>query len=206
MKKGTVILLNGTSSSGKSTIAEALQAVMDEPYLHTGIDHYLARLPKNLIVYSDGQTPSSAEGWLTVFKDRHLVDVILGPLGLRLIKGMYQAIAAFASAGNAVIVDDVIYDPRILSAAVNALRTIPVFFVGVQCPLDVAESRERARGDRAPGGARTFYNAVHAHKVYDFEVDTSLATPMECAVQIKEAMLNGVPWTAFNQLDEQIHA
>jgi chloramphenicol 3-O phosphotransferase len=30
---GTIILLNGTSSAGKSTIAKAVQEVMDEPYL-----------------------------------------------------------------------------------------------------------------------------------------------------------------------------
>lgn len=40
MKPGSIVLNNGTSSAGKSTLARALQEAMDEPYLHTGIDHF----------------------------------------------------------------------------------------------------------------------------------------------------------------------
>jgi chloramphenicol 3-O-phosphotransferase len=40
VNKGKIILLNGTSSSGKSTLAEALQSVLDEPYLHIDGDFF----------------------------------------------------------------------------------------------------------------------------------------------------------------------
>ena len=42
MQSGQVILLNGTSSAGKSTLAKQLQEILPQPYLHTGIDHFLA--------------------------------------------------------------------------------------------------------------------------------------------------------------------
>ena len=200
VRPGNIIFLNGTSSSGKSTIAQALQSVMAEPYLHTGIDHFLERLPKDLNVYANDHAASTADGWLAVFRDHTLVKVKVGPLGLQLIAGMYHAIAAFAAAGNHTILDDVIYDRRILRAAVTTLSASDVLFVGIRCPLDVAESRERARGDRAKGGARTFYEQVHADKVYDLEVDSSVATPEECALQIKEAIQEGVPRAAFRRL------
>ena len=45
MAAGNVVVLNGTSSSGKSSVARALQARMPTPYLHTGVDHFLSRLP-----------------------------------------------------------------------------------------------------------------------------------------------------------------
>ena len=41
-----IIILNGTSSAGKSTLAKALQAKLDTPYLHAGIDNYIFMLPK----------------------------------------------------------------------------------------------------------------------------------------------------------------
>lgn len=54
MGGGNIILLNGTSSAGKTTIAQAIQEVMEAPYLHMGIDQFLIEhLPKGLIVYSD---------------------------------------------------------------------------------------------------------------------------------------------------------
>jgi len=33
-----IIYLNGPSSSGKTTLAKALQDVFEEPFLHVGID------------------------------------------------------------------------------------------------------------------------------------------------------------------------
>jgi chloramphenicol 3-O phosphotransferase len=201
MEQGSIIFLNGTSSSGKTTIAQAFQEVMETPYLHTGIDQFLIeRLPRRLIVYSDGVDPATAEGWLAVFRDETLSQVRIGPLGYRWIKGMYRAIAVLAEEGLNVIVDDVIYDQRVLRAAVQILPSQQVFFIGVRCPLEVAEAREQARGLREKGGARTFFNLVHEHGIYDLEVDSAKYRPMECAMLIKEGLQAKPSPSAFSQL------
>jgi chloramphenicol 3-O phosphotransferase len=36
---GKIILINGASSSGKSTLARAVQRQLDEPFWHRSIDH-----------------------------------------------------------------------------------------------------------------------------------------------------------------------
>ena len=201
MSQGNIILLNGTSSSGKTTIARALQEVMETPYLHTGIDQFLIeRLPKRLIVYSDGIHPATAEGWLAVFRDEALSQVRIGPIGYQWITGMYRAIAALAEEGLNVIIDDVIYDRRVLKAAVRTLPAQRVFFVGIRCPLEVAEGREQARGSRAKGGARTFYDLVHLHGIYDLEVDSVNYSPIECAIKIKSGLQAKPTPSAFSQL------
>lgn len=82
-----------------------------------------------------------------------------------------------------VIVDDVIHDRRVLAAAVEALRDPPVLFAGLRVPREIAGRRER--GDRGPGGAAAFYGLVHAHGVYNLELDTAAADPMRCALRIK---------------------
>ncbi len=205
MEPGNIVLLNGTSSAGKSSMARALQAMMDLPYLHTGIDHFLERVPPGFIVASDGVHPAEAEGLLAVIgAGPRLVEVRIGPAGLRLLAGMYAAIAALARAGNHVVVDDVIHDRRVLRAMVGALRDLPVLFVGVRLPLEVAEQRERDRGDRLPGGARAFYDHVHAHGVYDLDLDATTATPEACAAQIKAALEAGHPRTALARLAERM--
>jgi len=199
--QGNIILLNGTSSSGKTTIAQALQEVMETPYLHTGIDQFLIeRLPERLIVYGDGTDPVTAEGWLAVFRGGALSHVHIGSLGLQWIKGMYRAIAALAADGLDVIVDDVIYDQRVLKAAVQILPAQQVLFVGVHCPLEVAEGREQARGMRTRGGARTFFHLVHSHGIYDLQVDSAKYSPMECALQIKAGLEARPTPSAFSQL------
>ena len=200
MSQGQIIFLNGTSSSGKSTIAKALLDVMDEPYLHTGIDHFLERYPDRMITYSDGVDPAHAEGWLAVFRDDTLIEVRIGPAGYRMIAGMYRAIAALAEAGLNVVVDDVMYDPHVLEEAVATLHEYDVFFVGVRCALDVAERRERERGDRAKGGARAFHYLVHRHAIYDLEIDSAQLSAEECAAHIKRALRARSTPHAFAQL------
>lgn len=85
---GTVIFLNGGSSSGKTRIAKALQESLDGYYLHTGIDHYMERLPAKFDVISDGSGAQSAEGFLLVFPGggRQIGELRPGPTGFRLLE------------------------------------------------------------------------------------------------------------------------
>lgn len=200
MTTGNIVLLNGTSSSGKSTLARALQNLLGQPYFHLDLDIFQQTWPPGFLTYSDGENPASADGLLAVFREEALVEIRIGPAGFRHMDGMFRAVAGWASAGDNLIVDGVIYHPQILGAAVQTLHTFPVLFVGIRCPLDVAEGREQTRGNRARGGARTFHDLVHAHGIYDLEVDTSLATPSKCAQIVKAAIDNDHPRTAFQQL------
>jgi chloramphenicol 3-O phosphotransferase len=54
----------------------------------------------------------------------------------------------------------------------------------VHCPLAIAEQRERERGDRLVGTVRGQHVLVHTFRKYDADVDTSVATPQECAEAI----------------------
>ena len=220
MDQGNVVLLNGTSSAGKSSIAKALQEIMETPYLHMGIDHFLSSVPPtaSLVTDVDGQVTTDFfqvvyEGRTTAsiaavqrgeaeYPDGVLAEVRIGPGGRKLLAGMYRSIAALAAAGIDVIVDDVLHDRRVLLAAVEALRDAPVLFVGLRLPRELAERRERERGDRGPGGAVAFYDLVHAHGVYDLELDTATASPMECALRIKRALQDGHPRWTFRALAE----
>jgi chloramphenicol 3-O phosphotransferase len=206
MRQGNIIFLNGTSSSGKTVISKTLQEIMDEYYIHTGLDHYLERIPERMNVLSDGNNPSSADGFLWVVPegDKRVSEIRIGPGGFRVLKGMYHAAAALASTGNDLILDDVIFDAEVLQEAVNTLHTFKVLFVGVRCPLEVAEKRERERGDRMVGLVKSDYDRVHTHGIYDFEVDTSTLSPMECAIQIKNRLLYGPQPDAFRRLHDKM--
>lgn len=53
-----------------------------------------------------------------------------------------------------------LYGRRVLARAVGALHQLPVLYVCVRCPIEVAEARELTRGDQPPGGARVFQVAL----------------------------------------------
>jgi chloramphenicol 3-O phosphotransferase len=176
----TIILLNGVGSSGKSSIAKALQTIAAEPFLHVQMDVFMEMLPEALQDHPDGFS------YETVHEDGKPAMVIrTGPAGRRALQGMRYAIAAMAAQGNNLIIDDVLCAGE-MPEYVKLLSDFDLHLVGVFAPLDILEERERRRGDRLIGLARWQYGRVHKDASYDLEIDTSTATPLECAKHIRE--------------------
>ena len=153
--RGKIILLNGASSSGKSTLAAALQNALEEPFWHYSIDHLLAAgtLPKDRI-------------------DRgHFRWNDLRP---RFFAGFHASLPALAAAGNNLVVEHIIETKEWIDRLVNLLQGSDVFFVGVHCPLEELERREYARGDRRIGEAKADFETTHRFCEYDMEVRSTL--------------------------------
>ncbi|MBN8889440.1 MAG: chloramphenicol phosphotransferase [Rhodospirillales bacterium 70-18] len=170
-----IILLNGVGSAGKSSIAKALQVIAQAPLLHVQMDAFLEMLPAAYLDHPDGLsfTTQDAQGYPEVV-------IHSGPVLQRLMRGMRHAIAAMAAQGNDMIVDEVLFGSQ-MAEYERLLAGFQLFRVGVFAPLELLEARERSRGDRLIGLARWQYPRVHAGQTYDLEVDTSTATPAECA-------------------------
>jgi chloramphenicol 3-O phosphotransferase len=165
-----VIVLNGSSSSGKTGIARCLQAILPQPWLRLGVDDLLDALPPSLVGSDAGITIGPAG------------DVTPGE-GFREIEIAWTTgVAAMAHAGARVIIDDVFLGG---AASQERLRTrlegLDVLWVGVRCDPDLLAGREMARGDRVPGMAALQAEIVHQGVVYDIEVDTSHAESLDCA-------------------------
>jgi chloramphenicol 3-O phosphotransferase len=174
-----IVILNGVGSSGKTSIARALQAITAEPFLHVQMDAFLEMLPEHYQEHPDGLT------FTTIEKDgKPSVVIRTGPVADRVFRGIRHAVAAMAAQGNNLIVDEVLLGPKQAEYAA-LLSDFQVFLVGVFAPLAVLEARERERGDRLIGLARWQYHRVHQDMRYDLEVDASSASPMECAELIK---------------------
>jgi chloramphenicol 3-O phosphotransferase len=212
-----IILLNGTGSAGKTSIARALQALFEEPYLHLGMDCFYVEVcpPKYLFrlvepgAYVEGEEARARESVLFLPScegEAGGTAIRLPPFGHRLISSMHHAVAAVAGLGNQVIVDHVLWEPRWLRECLELWHGFSVLFAGVRCPLAVVEARELARADRsAKGVVRWQFERVHAHGLYDLEVDTSLASPLECAERIKRRALEGPAPEAFARLRARDH-
>jgi chloramphenicol 3-O phosphotransferase len=175
---GRIIVLNGASSVGKSTIATqfvGLRAERGECWVIVGIDDFLVKLPWQWFdTELDG--PYGADGFRFEPSPDGVVASV-GEVGRRLLATYRRSVALWSRQGFDVIVDDVTFDADAAADWDVALAERPVTWVGVQCDPAVAEARERARGDRVPGLARGLSAVVHAHRSYDLELDSTFATP-----------------------------
>lgn len=181
-KSGRVIFMNGTSSSGKSTLAKALQKSLGEPYFHVSFDKFLCQLPNSYL------------------KNRKYLKKEL-PI---LLAGFNRSNAAIARSGNNVIVDHILEEPSWVAPCIKAFEDLEVVFIGVLCSLDELEFREKARGNRGKGVARYQYDRVHSNKKYDVEVDTSTMTVRQCVSTICKYVRSGQRPTAFEMLKVHI--
>lgn len=192
---GTVLVLNGTSSSGKSCLGGALQEAWRGPLLDAGLDRHLWSLPRRY---------RGAE-WPQVFRyelddDGKIASVVTGPVGRLLLEAMHRAVAASAKQGLDVLVDHVLLEHGIAVDLAETLVEVPAAFIGVRCPVDVLNQREVDRADRTVGQAAAQHRLVHAHGGYDLEVDTSILSPEQAAHTVLAWLADGPEFTALDRL------
>jgi chloramphenicol 3-O phosphotransferase len=209
MTAGKIILLNGSSSAGKTTLAITLQQLLPQPWHHIALDQFRDGMPGRYRGLNSPPGTPGARG-LNVVPVPHgndrVTDVQFGDLGKQMLRGMRRAIAAFVREGNNVIIDDLMFEPEFLHDYLKALAGLDVLFVGVRCSLDVVNAREAKRPGRFPGTATSHFHRVHSECIYDIEVDTSAASPRHCAQQIIARLHAAQPPSAFDELRARVKA
>jgi chloramphenicol 3-O phosphotransferase len=176
---GRVVLLNGASSSGKSSVGRALLGLLADPWFFFPVDGL-------------GQMRSTVH-------TRVLDEGEIGEMLTRTRRGYHRAVAGLASAGNDVIMDYPLSEPWRLADLLVVLRGFDVTLVEVRCSLPELERRERARGDRPVGLARS-QALVYEIGDRDVVVDTTGTSPVECARVVAAALDGLVGPKAFDRL------
>lgn len=191
VQPGTVIILNGPSAAGKSTLQKSIQRLAPVPYLHVGIDNFFNDLFPDehgkLGVKADADF-GNALRWVTIVDN--LVYLYVGPQGKKIVNGMHKAIAAYAKTGNNVVVDYIMYEQDWLQNLLQELQGCPVYLVGVTVPLDILQAREQARSTSPIGHAGSHYHTVHVGNSYDVWIDNSQGSADEGAMKILEFIKN----------------
>lgn len=180
--KGKIIVLNGPSSSGKTTLAYALQAKLDEIYYRI-----------------------SADDFMNMVDHQKMHDNFFVRLG-EALSAMHHTIKLFSDRGLNVIVDHVLLDtpqekfttPEI----VTLLNENPVLFVRVDCDLSELERREKERGDRKIGQSKYHLEHMHNYNIYDMQINTFRQNIDECIGQIIDLLNQPNKWNAFQNLYE----
>lgn len=188
---GRVVILNGASSAGKTTLARAFRearAAAGECWLIIALDDYFSLLPHQWFSGGGHHGPFTEDGVQMEPTEDGLV-LQLGELGRRLFATYRRTAALWARCGFDVIVDEVAFDEEAARDWQQALDGLGVTWVSVRCARDVAERREQRRGDRMIGMARSLSDVVHRYAPSDVVIDT---TEMPVAESLRR-LVDAVP-------------
>ncbi len=196
---GQIVILNGTPRSGKSSIAAVIQETFPGPWMNLGVD-----------AVKEAMTPARYQPGIGLRpgEPNHPVAALVPVF----YAALYESIAAHSRLGLNVVADVGHHDGEILADCARRLGTLPAFFVGVRCPIEVIMERRRATWgvgasgspeDPVPAPVRAWQREVHVPGIYDLEVDTSLLTPEQCAEAISRRLTDGPPPTVFRRLAEE---
>lgn len=189
--QGTVIILNGPSGSGKSSIQkEFQQLMMPNLWVKVGIDNLFDKVMPDI-------TPNNVAFWQTTNPIRWVEEIhdiegtsaiklLMGPQGERVAYAMNSAIAAYAQNGCNVIVDYIAYNPAWFKDLEQKCKNLTTYYIAVEIPLDTLEKREEERGTSPKGHARSHYATVYGDKQYDLAVNSGVHTAQEIAEQLKQ--------------------
>jgi chloramphenicol 3-O-phosphotransferase len=223
---GQIVVVNGTSGSGKSTTCELFQKRQDDYWLLYGIDHFTAgTLPAQFghhgtrahegiqAVPVDPAHPEGDLRWR--FADN----------AMKAFGALHEWMAAVSRQGLNVVFDHLLLsDPPVLQDLVRRTAGLPVLLVTLRPPFEVLERRVAERRmdkkmpvdllgedavakivDRLARLRHWFYDEVYRNEVTDLLIDTQELSP-EAVCELIEERLSQGPGTAFDTLRERFGA
>lgn len=168
MEKRRIIYLNGVTSSGKTSIVEALQARRDV-FFH--------------VVANDLFQEMIGEEYLKENYWKYLGEVIIM---------MYHTAKLFSDMGKNVIIDSILVEREGIVPRYDRMKEIlqdnPLDIVEVFCPLEICRQRNIYRGDRYVTQSEEQAKLMATGIQYSIRVDTSKLSPDECGDAILKAL------------------
>lgn len=162
--KGRIIFLNGVTSSGKTSIVEALQE-RDEVFFYVVANDLFQEMVGDKFLREDY--------W------KYLSEVIIM---------MYHTAKLYSDMGKNVLIDGILVERDEIKPHYQQLMEIlkenPLDIVEVYCPLDICRERNIARGDRYETQSDEQHELMAQNIKYSLRVDTSVNSPEECAEMI----------------------
>ena len=181
MKPGKIIFLNGVTSSGKTSIAKAIQDIADEQFYHLSNDMFF---PLEWQMIHDKYFDKAGEKAISKYMSEAIIM-------------MYRFAKVVVEQGINIVIDGMLeeldgfmefYSKNNYDILLDIFSGYNIFMVEVFCPLDECRRRNIARGDRGENQSHEQNEIMNKTIKYSSLVDTSVDSAYECANKILEEL------------------
>lgn len=168
MKKGKIIILNGVSSSGKTTLAKVIQDRSPIPLYKLDIDDFILMAPEKFNDYENGDF-SVQYAFASKF---------------------FHTVKLYSDFGFDLVVPYMFFkNSESLSEFKLLLKNYTILIVNVTCPIDELRRREEHRENRKIGSAEEQLNLLETNFDNSLTVDNFNNTNEVCADEIINCFL-----------------
>lgn len=169
MSQGRIIILNGVSSAGKTTLARIIQDRSPTPLYRLDIDDFILMSPDKFNDYENGDF--SVE--------------------YRFASKFFHVVKLYSDFGFDLIVPYMFFKNSDTLREFNVLLSgYPVLIVNVSCPPEELRRREAKRGNRQIGSAQAQLELLETEFKNSLFVDNFVSSNDVCADIIIEAFNN----------------
>jgi len=170
-----LIILEGPSGSGKSSLANALQeTLLPQIWLSFSMDILIYTLPPSVL-----HRCNTANDWV-------------GVDGKAIGAAAQRCLRALVECGNNVIFDLCLPSREYADAFQAEIRDLSPVQVGVRCDWSEIERRTLVRADRSIEEAERTFTRQHSLESYDLVIDTTAISPdlaaMKCLTSFRHLL------------------
>ena len=168
MRKGMIVILNGVSSSGKSTLAKMIQDRSGFPFYRLDIDDFILMAPEKFNDYDN-------KDFSVQFK---------------FSSKFFHVVKLYSDLGFDLIVPYMFFKKsESLLEFKELLCGYPLLIVNIYCPVDELQRRENVRRDRKIGSASEQLALLETEFPNSISVNNYETTSENCAdIIIREAV------------------
>lgn len=170
MSKGKIVFLCGVTSSGKTSIVDAILNISQE---------FFYVVANDLMVQMVG--------------DRYLSENYEKYEG-KVVYYMYHMAKLLSDFGENVLIDGCMLEtpdwPKHYETVKETFKESPLYMVQVFCTLDICRKRNTGRDDRYEYQSEKQWEVWNKDVEYDMKVETHIHTSEECAEQILQKVFN----------------
>jgi len=199
MQNNKIIIINGTSSAGKTSLATSIQNMADDCYYYLQMDRFHSMLPKKYRNYDNVPLTETVKKGFYFDENKYFR---LGEYARNVNNDIFHVLKTLAERKRNVLVDIVMFELEDQKQISTLLKDYDCYIIRIFCEVNELNRREQARGDRFLGHAEKQIPIIDT-EYNDLVLNSTNTSPDKLAEELLDFVKNNKP-IMLNKLNDSL--